>query len=71
MHFSFIIKERKAEMSFLRVNNLFLVCVDLNHEADSPLYITKMIISLKINEKLPLEKDVCLLWKILTAWFPA
>ena len=31
----------------------------------------KMIFSLKINEKLPLEKCVCLLWKILTAWFSA
>ena len=33
--------------------------------------IIKMIFSLRINEKLPLEKCVCLLWKILTAWFPA
>ena len=31
----------------------------------------KMIFSLQINEKLPLGKCVCLLWKILTAWFPA
>ena len=64
-------QRKKAEMSFLRVSDLILVCVDLNHDAESSFYIIKMIFSLKINEKLPLEKCVCLLWKILTAWFPA
>ena len=63
-------QRKKAEMSFLRVSDLLLVCVVLNHDADSSFYIIKMIFSLKINEKLPLEKCVCLLWKILTAWFP-
>ena len=71
MHFSLFIKENKAEMSFLRVSDLLLVVEVLNHDADLSLYIIKMIFSLKINEKLPLEKCVCLLWKILTAWFPA
>ena len=71
MPFSIFIKEKKTEMSFLRVSDLLLVCVVLNHDADSSLYIIKKIFSLKINEKLPLEKCVCLLWKILTAWFPA
>ena len=71
MHFSLFFKEKKAEISFLRVCDLLLVCVVLNHDADSSLCITKMIFSLKINEKLPFEKCVCLLWKILTAWFPA
>ena len=64
-------KEKKAEMSFLRVNDLLFVSVVLNHDADSSLYIIKNDISLKIKEKMPLEKFVCLLWKILTAWFPA
>ena len=71
MHFSLFIKEKKAEMSFLRVSDLLFVCVVLNHDADSSLYIIKMVFLLKINEKLQLEKCVCLLWKILTAWFPA
>ena len=31
----------------------------------------KLLFSSKINEKLPLEKCVCLLWKMLTAWFSA
>ena len=64
-------QRKKVEMSFLRVSDLLLVSVVLNHDTDSSLYIIKMIFSLKINEKLPLEKCVCLLWKILTAWFPA
>ena len=71
MHFSLFIKEKKAEMSFLRVSDSLFVCLVPNHDADSTLYIIKMVISLKINEKLPLEKYVCMLWKILTAWFPA
>ena len=62
--------KKKAEMTFLRVSDLLLVRVVLNHDADSSLYIIKMIFSLKTNEKLPLEKCVCL-WKIWTAWFPA
>ena len=32
---------KKAEMSFLRVSDLLLVCVVLNHDADSLLYIIK------------------------------
>ena len=44
-------------MSFLRVSDLLLVYVVLNQDADSSLYISlKMIFSLKINEKLLLEK---------------
>ena len=35
------------------------------------VYIIKMIFSFKINEKLPLEKCVSLLRKILTAWSSA
>ena len=62
MPFSIFIKEKKqTEMSFLRVSDLLLVCVVLNHDVDSSLYIIKNIFSLKINEKLPLEKCVCLL----------
>ena len=72
MHFSSLfIRDKKAEMMFLRVSDLLFVCVVLNHGADSPLYVIKMIFSLKINEKLPLGKCVCLLLKILTAWFSA
>ena len=70
MHSSLYIKEKKAELSFLRVSDLLFDCVVLNHDADLSLYIIKIIFSLKINEKLPLEKCVCL-WKILTAWIPA
>ena len=55
MHFSLFIKANKAEMSFLRVSDLLLVVEVLNHDADLSLYIIKMIFSLKINEKLPLE----------------
>ena len=51
MHFSLFIKEKKAEMLFLRVSDLLLVCVVLNHDADSPLHIIKNIFSLNINEK--------------------
>ena len=61
MHFSLVIKDKKAEMTFLRVNDLLFVCLVLNHGADSPLYVIKMIFSLKIKEKLLLEKCVCLL----------
>ena len=71
MHFPLYIKEKKAEMSFLRVSDLLLVCAVLNHDAGSSLYIIKMIFSLKMNEKLPLERCVCLLWKILKACSPA
>ena len=41
--FSLFIKEKKAEMSFLRVSDLLLVCVVLNHDADLSLYIIEMI----------------------------
>ena len=58
-------------MSFLRVNDLLLVCIVQNHDAHSPLYIIKNIFSLKKNKKLPLEKCVYLLCKVLAAWFPA
>ena len=47
-------------MSFLKVNDLLLVCIVQNHDVDSPLYSIKNMFSLKINKKLPLEK-VCLL----------
>ena len=58
------LKKTNAEMWFLRVNDLLLVCIVQNHDADSPLYIIKNMISLKINMKLPLEKFVYLLWKV-------
>ena len=70
MHFSLFTNEKKAEISFLRISDLLFVCVVLNHDTDSSLYIIKNDISLKIKEKMSLEKFVCLLWKILTAWFP-
>ena len=56
--FLFSSKKKKAEMSFLRVSDLLLVCVVLYHNADSSLFIIRMIFSLKINVKLPLEKCV-------------
>ena len=34
-------QRKKAEMSFLRVGDILLVCVVLNHDADSSLYIIK------------------------------
>ena len=65
IHFSLVIKEKNAEMSFLRVNDLLLVCIVQIHDVDSPLTIIKNMFSLKINKKLPLEKCVYLLWKVL------
>ena len=71
MHYSLIIKEKKVKMSFLRVSDL-LFAVKSKIMLWIHRYISlKVIFSLKINEKLPLEKCVCLLLKILTAWFPA
>ena len=49
MHFSLFIKEKKAEMSFLRVSDLLLVCVVLNHDADSSLYVIKNDIFIEIK----------------------
>ena len=60
IHFSLVIKEKNAEVTFLRVNNLLLVCIVQNHDMDLPLYIVKNMFSLKINKKLPLEKCVYL-----------
>ena len=54
-------QRKKAEMSFLRVSDLLYACVVLNHDADSSLYTIKNNISLKIKEKMPFEKFVCLL----------
>ena len=71
MHFSLFFKEKKAEMSFLRVSDLLFVWVVLNHDANSSLYIIKNGIFIENNEILLFEKCVCLLWKILTALFPA
>ena len=39
--FSLHQRKKKAEMSFLRVSDLLLVCVVLNHNEDSSLYIIK------------------------------
>ena len=39
-------QRKKEEMSFLRVSDLLFVCVVLNHDADSSLYIIKMVFSL-------------------------
>ena len=41
MHFSLFMKEKKTEMSFLRVTDLLFVCVVLNQDADLSLYIIK------------------------------
>ena len=41
MHFSLFMKEKKAEMSFLRVTDLLFVCVVLNQDADLSLYMIK------------------------------
>ena len=41
-------------MSFLRVNDLLLVCIIQNRQ-NSQLYIIKNMFSFKINKKLPLE----------------
>ena len=54
-------------MSFLRVNDLLLLCIVQNHDADSPLYIIKNMFSLKIIKKLTFEKDDYMLWKLLAA----
>ena len=57
MHFSLFIKEKEAECFFQRVSDLILLCVVLNHDVDSSLYFIKMIFSLKIIEKLPMQND--------------
>ena len=44
------LKKKNAEMSFLRVNDLIIVCIVQNHDADSPFYIIKNMFSLKIKE---------------------
>ena len=41
-------------MSFLRVNDLLLVYIFQNHDADSP-FLLKNMFSLKINKKSPLK----------------
>ena len=46
MRVSIASKEKIAEMSFLRVSNLLLVCVVQNHDADPPIISLKMIFSL-------------------------
>ena len=60
MHFSLFIKEKKAEMSFLRVSDLLLVCVVLNDDANSSLYIIKNDIFIEIKSEIAVGK-VCLL----------
>ena len=62
--------KKKAEMSFLSVNDFFLVCIVKFLMRIRCYRLLKNMISLKINKKLPLEKCVCLLWKVLAAWFP-
>ena len=52
-------------MSFLRVNDLIIVCIVQNHDADSPFYIIKNMLSLKIKEIADRK-----LWKVLASWFP-
>ena len=64
------LKKNNAEMSFLSVNDLLIVCLVQIHQ-NSPLYIIKNMFPFKINKKLPLEKCDCLLWKDMAAWFPA
>ena len=60
MHFSLFTKEKKAEMSFLRVSDLLLVCVVLNHDADSSLYIIKNDIFIENKWEIA-DGKVCLL----------
>ena len=60
MHFSLFIKEKKTEMSFLRVGGLLFVCVVLNHDADSSLYIIKNGIFIENKWEIAIGK-VCLL----------
>ena len=50
----------KAVMSFLRVSNLLLVCVVLNHDADSSLCIIRNYIFIENKGETAVGK-VCLL----------
>ena len=52
------LKKKNAEMLCLKVNDLLLVCIVQNYDADLPLYIIKIMFSLKINNKLQLKKCV-------------
>ena len=60
MHFSLFIKRKKAEMSFLRVSDLLFVCVVLNYDADSSLYIIKNYVFIENKYEIAVGK-VCLL----------
>ena len=53
-------KKNKVEMSFLRVSDLLLVCVVLNHDADLSLYIIKNDIFIENKWEIAIGK-VCLL----------
>ena len=48
IHFLLSLKKNNAEMSFLNVNDLLLVCIVQNHQ-NSPLYIIKNMFVLKIK----------------------
>ena len=58
-------------MSFLRVSDLLLISVVINHDVGSLLLQKNIMFSFKIIDKFPLEKCVCSSSNILTAWYPA
>ena len=55
-----LLQRKKAEMLFLRVSDLLLVCVVLNHDADSSLYSIKNDIFIENKWEIAVGK-VCLL----------
>ena len=58
-------------MSFLRVSDLLLISVVINHDVGSLLLHEHIMFSFKIIDKFLLEKCVCSSSNILTAWYPA
>ena len=58
-------------MSFLRVSDLLLISVVINHDVGSLLLHKNIMFSFKMIDKFLLEKCVCSSSNILTAWNPA
>ena len=57
--FHCICKEKITEMSFLRVSDLLLISVVINHDVGSLLLHKNIMFSFKIIDKFLLEKCVC------------
>ena len=52
-------QRKESRMSFLRVNDLLFVCVVLNHDADSSLYILETCVLTHLSTIISLMKYTC------------